>query len=63
MAPVQGELAPNSNRPNSTLERAAPFIRSLQEEQADRDKKKAGEAEKEGVKANETASSTNQTVA
>lgn len=30
--PIQEELAPGLNRPNSTLERAAPFIRSLGDE-------------------------------
>lgn len=39
-ASIEEQAAPTENRPNSTLEGAAPFIRSLQDEQADKEKKK-----------------------
>ena len=39
-APAEQQALPSENRPNSTLEGAAPFIRSLQEEQAEKEKKK-----------------------
>ena len=59
--PLEELLRPTENRPNSTLEKAAPFIRSLQDEVAEREKKKAEKKEQEASQQNGTTSSANQT--
>lgn len=51
-APLEQQATPTENRPNSTLEGAAPFIRSLQEEQAEKEKKK--ESKKEDSEKNQS---------